>query len=84
MDELGKLYRHNLLRVTDEQTLRIVKEEVGCTRFEVERHLARSFRALAVAINIGLSGGTVISGNFHAAQPFGLINGVDCEYTGAR
>jgi amino-acid N-acetyltransferase len=32
------------LRVTDEETLRVVKEEAGYVRFEVERQLARSLR----------------------------------------
>uniref|UniRef100_A0A7S2UF80 amino-acid N-acetyltransferase n=1 Tax=Attheya septentrionalis TaxID=420275 RepID=A0A7S2UF80_9STRA len=32
------------LRVTDEETLRMVKEEAGYVRFEVERQMARSLR----------------------------------------
>jgi amino-acid N-acetyltransferase len=40
---VGTDRRHGL-RVTDERTLRIVKEEAGYVRFEVERQLARSLR----------------------------------------
>jgi len=36
--------RFHGLRVTDEETLRVVKEEAGYVRFEVERQLARSLR----------------------------------------
>jgi amino-acid N-acetyltransferase len=41
---VGITERHHGLRVTDEETLRIVKEEAGYVRFEVERQLARSLR----------------------------------------
>jgi hypothetical protein len=67
------------LRVTDADTLRIVKEEAGYVRFEVERQLARSLRMQGAG---GTSGqghydGNVVSGNFYSAQPFGILDGVD-------
>ena len=49
------------LRVTDAPTLRIVKEEAGYVRFEVERQLARSLRMQG-------SGGTSSSDN-HKLKP---------------
>lgn len=77
--------RHGL-RVTDEKTLRIVKEEAGYVRFEVERQLARSLRmqggGMGNAPGVGSTGqgyydGNVVSGNFYSAQPFGILDGVD-------
>ncbi|EEC50022.1 predicted protein, partial [Phaeodactylum tricornutum CCAP 1055/1] len=82
--------RHGL-RVTDEKTLRIVKEEAGYVRFEVERQLARSLRmqggGMGNAPGVGSTGqgyydGNVVSGNFYSAQPFGILDGVDFKYTG--
>jgi len=66
-------------RVTNLSTLRVAKEEAGYARFEVERQLARALRLHHVPHK---SGGNVISGNFFAAQPFGVVNGVDYQYTG--
>jgi hypothetical protein len=51
------------LRVTDEETLRIVKEEAGYVRFEVERQLARSLRVQGA--------GTAASGAGSGATQFG-------------
>jgi hypothetical protein len=82
-DWAGSLH-DGALRVTDEETLRVVKEEAGYVRFEVERQLARSLR-----IQGGSGGekihsehggnfdGNVVSGNFYSAQPFGVRDGVD-------
>ena len=69
------------LRVTDEEALRIVKEEAGYVRFEVERQLARSLRmqgggTLGNKVK-GYYDGNVVSGNFYSAQPFGVLDGVD-------
>lgn len=79
--------RYHGLRVTDEDTLRIVKEEAGYVRFEVERQLARSLRVQggnnggggggAGATGHGYYDGNVVSGNFYSAQPFGILDGVD-------
>lgn len=71
--------------VTDEETLRVVKEEAGYVRFEVERQLARALR-----IQGGTSAGkqkdhvdgNVVSGNFYSAQPFGILDGIDYKFTG--
>ena len=49
--------RFHGLRVTDEDTLRVVKEEAGYVRFEVERQLARSLRVQG-ASGGGTSGGS--------------------------
>ena len=62
--------------VTDEEALRVVKEEAGYVRFEVERQLARCLRSHQAR------DGNVVSGNFFSAQPFGILNGVDYQYTG--
>ena len=67
-------------RVTNLSALRVVKEEAGYARFEVERQLARALRLHHVPGET--SGGNVISGNFYAAQPFGVVDGVDYQYTG--
>jgi hypothetical protein len=74
---------YNGLRVTDQDTLRVVKEEAGYVRFEVERQLARSLRmqggssTTAAGIEQGYYDGNVVSGNFYSAQPFGVRDGVD-------
>jgi amino-acid N-acetyltransferase len=111
------------LRVTSPEILRIVKEEAGYVRFEVERQLARSLRlqgggtgtvslngsssghdsgtttngsadgggvrqnngkssSSSTASNAGYYDGNVVSGNFYSAQPFGILDGVDYQYTG--
>jgi amino-acid N-acetyltransferase len=81
--------RSHGLRVTDEDMLRIVKEEAGYVRFEVERQLARSLRMQGSNGGKSPGGGggnnndgyftdgNVVSGNFYSAQPFGILNGID-------
>jgi amino-acid N-acetyltransferase len=84
------------VRITDDTILRVVKEEAGYVRFEVERQLARSLR-LQGGGTTGFSGsgtssgasvpavsgydGNVVSGNFYSAQPFGILDGIDYKYT---
>ena len=85
--------------VTDEESLRIVKEEAGYVRFEVERQLARALKSGSSSGNRPNNGngnsngngsdgsdmpggGNVVSGNFYSAQPFGVIDGVDYQYSG--
>lgn len=76
--------------VTDPETLRVVKEEAGYVRFEVERQLARSLRmqggyggsAAAGKKSLDHVDGNVVSGNFYSAQPFGILDGIDYKYTG--
>jgi amino-acid N-acetyltransferase len=84
--EQGQQIRQHGLRVTDEDTLRIVKEEAGYVRFEVERQLARSLRMQGGGASgsggHGYYDGNVVSGNFYSAQPFGILDGVDYKFTG--
>mmetsp|Transcript_22926 Transcript_22926/g.45824 ORF Transcript_22926/g.45824 Transcript_22926/m.45824 type:complete len:1109 (-) Transcript_22926:128-3454(-) len=71
------------IRVTDEETLRVVKEEAGFVRFEIERRLARSLRLHGGLIKGSESLiGNVVSGNFYSAQPFGVLDGIDYCWTG--
>jgi len=69
---------HEQLRITDANALQCVKEAAGLARVEIE-----SLLSLGVA-NSPMSGAKirVISGNFVTAQPQGIINGVDLQYTG--
>lgn len=71
----------NKIRITDMHVLRIIKEEAGYARFELERQLARSLRLRCVN-GSGDQDGNVVSGNFYSAQPYGVIDGVDYCYTG--
>ncbi|KAL7430582.1 hypothetical protein ACHAXH_003779, partial [Discostella pseudostelligera] len=63
------------VRVTDAETLRILEEEAGFCRFEVERLLNRCLRNKGADCN-------VVSGCFITAQKFGVIDGVDYQHTG--
>jgi amino-acid N-acetyltransferase len=83
----GQRLRFSGIPVTDAETLRIVKEEAGYVRFEVERQLARSLRmqggnSYGAGKKEDHVDGNVVSGNFYSAQPFGVLNGVDYKYTG--
>jgi len=70
--------KHMNMVVTDPESLRIVKEEAGYVRFEVERQLARSLQG-----SRGREGdGNVVSGNFYSAQPFGVLDGIDYQFSG--
>jgi amino-acid N-acetyltransferase len=51
--------RFHGLRVTDTETLRVVKEEAGYVRFEVERQLARSLRMQGGGMSPPSSGPTI-------------------------
>lgn len=79
---------HFGIPVTDAETLRVVKEEAGYVRFELERQLARSLRMQGGASyasagkKTGHIDGNVVSGNFYSAQPFGILDGIDYKYTG--
>jgi len=75
----GEHDKNHGLRVTDADVLRIVKEEAGYVRFEVERQLARSLR---MQRNGKEFEGNVVSGNFYSAQPFGILDGTDYQFTG--
>jgi len=71
--------KHMGMIVTDPETLRVVKEEAGYVRFEVERQLARALQGSRGSKGLD---GNVVSGNFFSAQPFGVLDGVDYQYSG--
>ena len=66
------------LRVTDEVALECVKEAVGATRVELEALLSMGLP------NSPMSGARlrVATGNFVTAQPIGVVDGVDYQFTG--
>ena len=63
------------IRVTTPETLRILQEEAGFCRFEVERLLNRHLRNKGANCN-------VVSGCFTTAKKFGVLDGVDYQHTG--
>mmetsp|Transcript_12054 Transcript_12054/g.26279 ORF Transcript_12054/g.26279 Transcript_12054/m.26279 type:complete len:1083 (-) Transcript_12054:123-3371(-) len=63
------------LRVTDPESLRILEEEAGFCRFEVERLLNRCLRNKGADCN-------VVSGCFLTAKKIGVVDGVDYQHTG--
>lgn len=69
---------HQQLRITDDIALQCVKESAGLVRVEIE-----SLLSLGVA-NSPMSGAKirVISGNFVTAQPLGVLDGIDYQFTG--
>lgn len=69
---------HQQLRITDNSALQCVKESAGLVRVEIE-----SLLSLGLA-NSPMSGARirVISGNFVTAQPLGVLDGIDYQYTG--
>lgn len=74
---------HMGMVVTDPDSLRVVKEEAGYVRFEVERQLARALKgSRSGGANGEETEGNVVSGNFFSAQPFGVLDGVDYMYSG--
>ena len=69
---------HDGMRVSDEETMKYLKETSGSARFEIESSLARGFRGRP-----GQSGISVVSGNFfYSAKPLGVRDGVDFKLTG--
>ena len=76
------------VRVTDEDTLKVVKESAGYVRCEVERYLARALRdkkrrGLREGNNEEIMrGGNVVGGNFWQATPLGVRDGVDYVFSG--
>ncbi len=69
---------HNQLRITDRQTLDCVIETVGQLRALLEARLSVNITASP------MQGARlrVVSGNFVAAKPYGVIDGVDFQHTG--
>jgi len=83
VDEEGvDIERYDSVRITDLETLRVVKEEAGFVRFEVERQLGRALHLHGTVDHKACEDGNVVSGNFYSAQPYGVIDGVDFMYTG--
>lgn len=70
---------HGHTRITSKDQMRIIEEEAGFARFEVERRLHRSLRCSQLSTQ---SDGNVVSGNFFKAAKFGVVDGVDFESTG--
>ena len=64
------------VRVTSPETLRILEEEAGFCRFEVERLLNRCLRNKGADCN-------VVSGCFITAKKFGVVDGVDYQVRNA-
>lgn len=79
--EDGRL-RYDSVRITDFETLRVVKEEAGFVRYEVERQLGRALHLHGTIDHNACTDGNVVSGNFYTAQPYGVIDGVDFKFTG--
>ncbi len=66
------------LRVTDEETLSIVKEVAGSMRIEIESLFSMGLPNSPMAqASIKIS-----SGNFIVAKPIGIIDGTDLRFTG--
>src|SRR3990172_1294921 len=70
---------HEGLRITDSVALECVKEAVGLLRVEIDALLSQGLP------NSPMAGAAIntVSGNFITAQPYGVRNGVDYQYTGA-
>ena len=94
-EEAGVNRIENGVRITDSTTLRVVKEEAGYVRFEVESQLARSMKANSrrgVQPFMFSEGGkqssaparmgNVVSGNFYSSQPIGVRDGCDYQFSG--
>jgi amino-acid N-acetyltransferase len=70
---------HDGLRVTDSDALECVKSAMGVTRIEIEALLSQGLP------NTPMAGAwiRITGGNFITAQPVGVVDGVDYQYTGA-
>ena len=70
---------HNGLRITDPVALECVKEAVGLLRVEIDAVLSQGLP------NSPMAGAAIntASGNFITAQPLGVQNGIDYQYTGS-
>lgn len=68
---------HKNIRVTDQQTLHLVKQVVGSLQFDITARLSLRMN------NITHNGEpNVVSGNFVIAQPLGVDDGVDYQLSG--
>ncbi|MFN0306222.1 MAG: amino-acid N-acetyltransferase [Burkholderiales bacterium] len=75
----GRSRYHKQLRITDPIALECVKEAVGLLRVEIDAVLSQGLP------NTPMAGAAIntASGNFITAQPLGVHNGVDFQYTGS-
>ncbi|WP_372871957.1 amino-acid N-acetyltransferase [Shewanella sp.] len=64
---------HNGVRITDEDTLKVIKQVAGALQFDITARLSMSLS------NTPMQGAhlNVVSGNFVIAQPLGVDDGVD-------
>lgn len=66
------------LRITDAPALECVKEAVGSLRVEIEALLSQGLPNSPMA-NAAIR---LASGNYITAQPVGIVDGIDLQYTG--
>lgn len=69
---------HKTYRITDSQTLECVLNAVGSLQIELSALLSQGL----VNTPMANAKNRVISGNFITAQPIGILDGVDLQYTG--
>lgn len=67
------------LRLTDAETLEIVKQTVGALRIRIEALFSMGLPNSPMA----QAHVKIASGNFITARPIGIINGTDLQFTGA-
>jgi len=69
---------HGGMRITDAVALECVKEAAGLLRVELDALLSQGLP------NSPMAGAAIntVSGNFITAQPMGVLDGVDLQYTG--
>ncbi|WP_160152365.1 amino-acid N-acetyltransferase [Microbulbifer sp. ALW1] len=65
-------------RITDRETLEVIKAAVGKLRFEIEAAFSQGLPDSPMA----RSALKVVSGNFVTARPVGIIDGTDMRWTG--
>ncbi|GAA5525178.1 amino-acid acetyltransferase [Microbulbifer aestuariivivens] len=71
-----RFHGHN--RVTDRETLEVIKAAVGKLRFDIEAAFSQGLPDSPMA----RSSLKVVSGNFITARPIGVLDGVDLGWTG--
>ena len=69
---------HGNTRVTDRETLEVIKSAVGKLRFDIEAAFSQGLPDSPMA----RSALKVVSGNFVTARPIGILDGVDLRWTG--
>jgi amino-acid N-acetyltransferase len=69
---------HNDVRVTDNESLKVIKQVAGAMQLDITARLSKS---LSNTPMLG-SNLNVVSGNFVISQPLGIDNGVDYHHSG--